>query len=91
MPATCPHLAAIRALMPMGVPCRERLSGRLSLVSERARAEAFDQLRRVIAWEMEAQAGVQRAVEGMPLLIADTLLEYFDISLKPGADVSNLD
>jgi hypothetical protein len=73
----------------MGVPCRERLSGRLSLVSERARAEAFDQLRRVIAWEMEAQAGVQRAVEVMPLLIADTLLEYFDISLKPGADVFN--
>jgi hypothetical protein len=40
---------------------------------------------------MEAQAGVQRAVEEMPLLIADTLLEYFDISLKPGADVSDLD
>jgi hypothetical protein len=55
------------------------------------RFEVAGQLRRVIAWEMEAQAGVQRAVEEMPPLMADTLLGYFDISLKPGADVSDLD
>jgi hypothetical protein len=40
---------------------------------------------------MDAQAGMQRAVEEMPPLIADTVLDYFDITLKPGADLSNLE
>ena len=35
--------------------------------------------------------GVGRPVAEMTPLIADTLLDYFDISLKPGADVSKLD
>ena len=60
-------------------------------MSEGARAEVVDQLRRVIAWEIEAQSGVRRRVEDMPPLIADTLLDYFDITLKPGADVSGFD
>lgn len=28
--------------------------------------------------------------EAMPTLIAETLMDYFDIKLKPGADVSKL-
>jgi hypothetical protein len=60
-------------------------------VSESARQEVYDQLRRVIAWEMSAQAGVQRAVDALPPLIADSLLDYFDVALKPGVDLSNLD
>lgn len=58
---------------------------------DEARAEVVDQLRRVIAGEIEAQTGIQRRVEDMPLLIADTLMDYFDIALKPGADVSGPD
>ncbi len=54
-------------------------------MSDEARAEVVERLRRVIAWEIEAQKGVQRPVEDLPPLIADTLLDYFDITLKPGA------
>lgn len=60
-------------------------------MSNEARAEVFNQLRRVIAWEIEAQIGVKRRIEDMPPLIADTLLDYFDITLKPDADVSGFD
>jgi len=62
----------------------------MGCVTEPTRAEVFDQLRRVIAWEIEAQAGVERAAEAMPPLIADTLLDYFDVALKPGANLSDL-
>jgi hypothetical protein len=55
------------------------------------RAAAFDKLRRVIAWEIKAQAGIHRPVEQWPLHIADTVLDYFDVSMKPGADVSGLE
>jgi hypothetical protein len=65
--------------------------GSFGSMSDEARADVGDLLRRVIAWELEAQAGVQRRVEDMPPLIADTLLDYFDITLKPGADFSGLD
>lgn len=58
---------------------------RLSVVSDEDHAEVADQLRRVIAWEIEAQIGVRRPIEKMPPLIADTLLDFFDITLKPGA------
>ncbi|MBC2935174.1 hypothetical protein [Nocardioides sp. zg-1228] len=51
------------------------------------RAEVIEQLRRVIAWEIEAQVGVQRAAEEMPPLIADTLLDYFDVAIRPGVDL----
>ena len=54
-------------------------------------AEIVEQLRRVIAWEVQAQVGVERPIEQIPMLIADTLLDYFDIALKPGADLSSLD
>jgi hypothetical protein len=40
---------------------------------------------------MHAQAGVERAVEAMPPLIADSLLDYFDVTLKPGVDIPDLD
>ena len=60
-------------------------------MNDEGRAEVADQLRRVIAWEVEAQTGVDRRVEDMPPLIADTLLDYFDIALKPGVDVSGFD
>lgn len=59
-------------------------------MTDQARSEVFDQLRRVIEWEMRAQAGVERAVDAMPPLIADSLLDYFDVTLKPGVDLSEL-
>lgn len=59
-------------------------------MSNQDRAKVFDQLRRVIAWEVEAQVGVHRAIEAMPPLIADTLLDYFDVTLKPGVQPPDL-
>ena len=50
-------------------------------------AEVADQLRRVIAWEIDAQQAVHRPVEAMPALIADSLLDFFDATLKPGAQL----
>ena len=50
-------------------------------------AEVTDQLRRVIAWEIEAQKGVRRPVESMPALIADSLLDFFEVTLKPGVQL----
>lgn len=50
-------------------------------------AEVADQLRRVIAWEIEAQKGVHRPVDAMPALIADSLLDFFDVTLKAGAQL----
>lgn len=59
-------------------------------MTQQQRAEVFEQLRRVIAWEIEAQVGVERPVEQMPTFVADTVLDFFDVTLKPGADVANL-
>jgi hypothetical protein len=64
--------------------------GQTTGTSDKARAGVFEQLRRVIAWEVEAQVGVERSLEKMPSLIADTVLDYFDVSLKAGADISHL-
>ena len=66
------------------------MHGRLHTVTDQDRAFVTDQLRRVIAWEVAAQVGVQRPVEEMPPLIADTLRDYFDITLKPGVDIADL-
>lgn len=55
-------------------------------MTESSRAEVFAQLQHVIAEEIEAQLGVERPVEAMPPLIADAVLDYFDVRLKPGAD-----
>lgn len=44
----------------------------------------------MIAWEVEAQIGVERPVEQMPKFIADTLLDFFDVTLKSDADLSDL-
>ncbi|ADP84234.1 hypothetical protein [Pseudofrankia inefficax] len=52
-------------------------------MSEEARGDVFGQLCRVIAGEIEAQVGVRRPVEAMAPLIADALLDVFDIMLRP--------
>jgi hypothetical protein len=59
-------------------------------MSDDTPAEVFDQLRRVITWEVDAQVSVERRIEDIPAHIADTLLDYFDITLKPGANLSKL-
>ena len=46
--------------------------------------EVVQQLIAVIAWELDAQAGVNRPIEKLPVLVADTILDYFDVRLKPG-------
>jgi hypothetical protein len=43
------------------------------------------QLARVIADEKDAQVGMHRDLDRMPALVADALLDYFDVQLKPGA------
>lgn len=58
--------------------------------NEPDRRRAFRQLRRVIAWEMGAQAGANQALEAMPRLVNDSVLDYFDVTPKPGVDLSNL-
>jgi hypothetical protein len=60
-------------------------------MSDQARAEVFQQLCRVIAWEVGSQVGIGRPVDQMPPMVADTLLDFFDVSLKAGADVTQLD
>ncbi|MBL7494334.1 hypothetical protein I6A60_37920 [Frankia sp. AgB1.9] len=52
-------------------------------MSEEARQDVFDQLCRVVAGEIEAQVAVRRPVEAMAPLIADALLDVFDIMLRP--------
>ncbi|MCW2766098.1 MAG: hypothetical protein JWO11_2057 [Nocardioides sp.] len=64
--------------------------GQTTGVSDQTRAEVFEQPRRVIAWELEARVGVERPIEQMPPLLADTVLDFFDVSLKAGANVSDL-
>lgn len=65
-----------------------RICARLTGMTKELRAEVVDQLRRVIAWEMDAQTSVGRPIEDMPPLVADSVLDYFDVALKPGADLS---
>lgn len=85
----CPESAAQRP--PTDTQFPEPLWTTVKGMGDEARAEVFDQLRRVIAWEVKAQSGIQRAIEDMPPLIADTLMDHFDISLKSGADISEFD
>lgn len=49
------------------------------------RSEVFEELQHVIAEEIDAQLGVERSVEAMPPLIADTVLDHFDVAVKPCA------
>jgi hypothetical protein len=56
-------------------------------VSDPDRQRLAEELERVIAWEMDAQIGVQRKLEKMPGLIADSLLDYFDVSRKAAVDL----
>ena len=53
-------------------------------MSDHERATVADQLRRVIVWELNAQVAIRRPTSAIPPLIADSLFDYFDISLKPG-------
>jgi hypothetical protein len=54
-------------------------------VADAEGAGIAQQLAHVVAWEIDAQTGVGRPVNEMPRLVADTLLDFFDIHLKPGA------
>jgi hypothetical protein len=49
--------------------------------------DLVSQLADVIAWEIHAQAGTRRPLDQVHLLIADSLLDFFEIQLKPGASV----
>ena len=44
-------------------------------------------MRRVISDEIEAQLGVERAVEAMPPMVADAVLDHFDVTPKPRAAI----
>lgn len=65
--------------------------GTLLPVTDVDRAEVVDQLRRVIAWELESQLSIGRTAEELPLLIADTVFDYFDVTLRRESDVSGLE
>jgi len=53
-------------------------------VSESVDREVLAYLVGVIAWELDAQAGVHRPIERMAPLVADAIVDYFDVRLKPG-------
>jgi hypothetical protein len=57
---------------------------------EATRQQKFEQLVEVIGWEMDCQKGIGRAYDDLPVLIADTLLDFFDVCLLPGADATGL-
>ena len=38
----------------------------------------------VIAWELEAQNGVNRSPSQIPILLAGSILDYFEVRVKPG-------
>lgn len=54
------------------------------MTEDEQRAALVQKLAQVIAWEMHAQAGVERPPDRVPALIADSLLDYFDIEAKQG-------
>lgn len=60
-------------------------------VDDAARRGLARQLADVIAWEMQAQARVERALDQMPPLIADTVLAFFEVRLRPGAVIPTSD
>jgi hypothetical protein len=45
------------------------------------------QIAAVIAWELDAQAGVGRVLDAVPELVADSLLDFFDVQVKPRVTV----
>lgn len=51
-----------------------------------ADTEALALLTRVIEWEIQAQVGVNRTLAEMPHLIADTLLDFFEVRAKAGVE-----
>jgi hypothetical protein len=71
--------------------CAKAACAIIGYVIDSTRSEVCDQLRRLIAWEISAQMGVERPIEEMPPIIADTLLDHFDVTLKPGVDLSALE
>jgi len=60
------------------------------LVNSDARKTARD-LAVVIADELSAQLGVRRDPDKIPLLIADAILDYFHVSLRPEAELPSED
>jgi hypothetical protein len=49
--------------------------------------ELIRKLSAVIRWELDAQAGVERAPDQIPDLVADSILDYFKVQLREGADI----
>jgi hypothetical protein len=50
-------------------------------------ARLVQALTQVLGWELSAQLGVKRDPDQIPPLLADTLLDYFDIAVRPGVDL----
>jgi len=61
------------------------------IVADLSPADVPEELRRVIADEIQAQLAVHRAPGAMAPLIADVLLDYVDVELKSSADLRFLD
>ena len=86
---------------PRGYPCRVDFGGSTAKSAKgpsltpcsggSALARGTAQSPTTAPQEMNAQAGVERALDAMPPLIADSLLDHFDVALKPGVDLSALD
>ncbi|MDQ1486665.1 MAG: hypothetical protein QOJ62_2358 [Actinomycetota bacterium] len=52
-------------------------------VAESVDHELVGLLAGVIAWELEAQNGVNRSPSQIPTLLADSILDYFEVRVKP--------
>lgn len=59
-------------------------------MAEEEKIERLAQLRAVIAWALECQRPMRRTDDGLATLLADSIMDYFDIGLRPGADVTVL-
>jgi hypothetical protein len=53
------------------------------MIGHGRQAAVFDQLRRLAAWEVEAQVGAHRPVEEGPALLAAAVRDFFDMALEP--------
>ena len=49
------------------------------------RRQVYQEVKAVIAWEMAAQAAIRRSFADIPALVADSILDFFDVVSKPGA------
>jgi hypothetical protein len=53
------------------------------LVDEQVDRDLMQRLVAVIAEELEPQAGMERRPERVPMLVADAVLDHFDVRAKP--------